>query len=68
MAALGVAREEGLVSPSYAVYRPYGTALEAKLYAEVLVVRSAPFKSDQYILSFYRDSSITAQALIQKTS
>ena len=44
MTALGVAREEGLVSPSYAVYRPYGTALEGN-YADLLL-RSAPFKSE----------------------
>ena len=44
MAALGVARQEGLVSPSYAVYRPDGTALEGN-YADLLL-RTAPFKSE----------------------
>jgi len=45
MAALGVAKQMGLVSPSYAVYRPCpGSRLSAE-YADLLL-RTPPYKSE----------------------
>ena len=44
MTALGVAREAGLVSASYALYRPYRSALSGS-YADLLL-RTAPYKSE----------------------
>ena len=45
MAALGVAKQHGLVSPSYAVYRPNKSSLLSSGYTE-LVLRSAPYRSE----------------------
>ena len=43
MAALGVARQEGMVSPSYAVYRRNHDSALSSDYAE-LILRSAPYR------------------------
>ena len=48
MGALGVAQQSGLVSPSYAVYRPVdGSSLRSR-YAE-LMLRSAPLRNEYII-------------------
>ena len=45
MAALGVARQTGIVSPSYAVYRPHGHSELLPGYTELLL-RSTPYRSE----------------------
>ena len=45
MAALGMARQGGIVSPSYAVYRPISGSSLCRDYAE-LMLRSAPYQSE----------------------
>ena len=50
MAALGMARQTGIVSPSYAVYRPINGSLLHPDYAE-LMLRSAPYQGEYRCLS-----------------
>ena len=45
MAALGVARQTGIVSPSYAVYRPHRSSRLLGEYADLLL-RTVPYKSE----------------------
>ena len=45
MAALGVATQTGIISPSYAVYRPHGHSKLLPGYTELLL-RSTPYKSE----------------------
>ena len=45
MAALGVASRAGIVSPSYAVYRPHRSSRLLDAYADLLL-RTAPYKSE----------------------
>jgi type I restriction enzyme S subunit len=45
MAALGVARQAGIVSPSYAVYRPHGSSRLLGEYFDLLL-RTGSFKSE----------------------
>lgn len=50
MAALGVAQQIGLVSPSYAVYRQASNSLLSRDYAELLL-KSAPYRAEYRRLS-----------------
>ena len=50
MAALGMARQAGIVSPSYAVYRPINESPLCRDYAE-LMLRSTPYQSEYKCLS-----------------
>ena len=50
MSALGMARQVGLVSPSYAVYRPISGSLLNRDYAELLL-RSTPYQAQFRMLS-----------------
>ena len=50
MAALGVARQAGIVSPSYAVYRPNCSSGLLGQYADLLL-RTAPYKSEYFCRS-----------------
>jgi len=45
MAALGIAKQTGVVSPSYAVYRPHASSKLLGEYAD-LVLRTGPYKSE----------------------
>lgn len=45
MAALGITRQSGIVSPSYAVYRPHPSSELLGSYADLLL-RTAPYKSE----------------------
>ena len=58
MAALGVARQAGIVSPSYAVYRPHRSSRLLDEYIDLLL-RTATYKSE-YI---YRSTGIRSSRL-----
>ena len=50
MSALGMARQTGIVSPSYAVYRPVGNSSLSGDYGDILL-RSAPYNAEYRRLS-----------------
>ena len=50
MSALGMARQAGIVSPSYAVYRPVGNSSLSGDYGDILL-RSAPYNAEYRRLS-----------------